>query len=794
MNEYQTLVVEGSPAGVGHADQLIILPTRNVVLFPGVISPLTLGRSASIEAAQEAMRQNRRLGLLLQQNPEIDDPSAADLYQMGIVVNILRYVTTPDGTHHLVVQGEGRFRALEFVPNSVPLVAVVEELIDAPTDDTAIEARMRHLQAKALEVAELLPQISAEAVQALRNINSPGQLADMIANLIDMPPAEKQALLELIDLRARLDKVAELVRHQLEVLKITQEIDKNARASMSERQREYMLREQLKAIRKQLGDEDTNSAEIEEIRMALDAAALPAEADEQARKELRRLEQMQESSGEYTITRTYLDWLVNLPWSRLDTETIDVAKARAILDADHFGLEKIKQRILEYLAVRKLNPNGRSPILCFVGPPGVGKTSLGQSIARAMGLEFVRISLGGVHDEAEIRGHRRTYMGALPGNIIQGMRKAGTRNPVFMLDEIDKLGAGGFHGDPASAFLEVLDPEQNGTFRDNYLALPFDLSKAIFIATANVLDAIPGPLRDRMEVIELLGYTEEEKVEIAKRYLVKRQRDNNGLQEGQVQVTDAALHSIIGDYTREAGVRNLDQKMSAVMRRVAMRVSEGEVTPIIIDAADVPKILGAKRFESEVAMRTSVPGVVTGMAWTPVGGDIMFIEATKMPGHGRLITTGKLGEVMKESAQAAVSLVKSRAASLGIDSDLFEKNDLHIHFPAGAIPKDGPSAGAAIYTALVSLFTNRCVRSDVSMTGEISLRGLVLPIGGVKEKCLAALRAGIKTVLLPKRNYSDLEDIPENARKQLQFIFMERVEDAIENALEPALYDLKSAA
>lgn len=794
MSEHQALGAPELATVDSAADQLIILPTRNVVLFPGVISPLTLGRASSIAAAQQAMRHNRRLGLLLQHNPEVDAPTSADVHHVGTIVNVLRYVTTPDGAHHLVVQGEERFRTLSFVPEAELLTAIIQPLPDENTDDAGIEARMRHLQAKAIEVAELLPQVPAEAIQALRNINAAGQLADMIANFIDMPPPEKQALLEIVDLRERLDKISELVRHQLEVLKITQEIDKNARASIDERQREYMLREQLKAIRKQLGEEDSNSAEIEEIRVALDAANLPKEANEQARKELRRLEQMQESSGEYSIVRTYLDWLVSLPWNRVDEENIDIAKAREILDADHFGLEKIKQRILEYLAVRKLNPNGRSPILCFVGPPGVGKTSLGQSIARALGLEFVRASLGGVHDEAEIRGHRRTYMGALPGNIIQGLRKSGTRNPVFMLDEIDKLGAGGFHGDPASAFLEVLDPEQNGTFRDNYLALPFDLSKVVFIATANVLDAIPGPLRDRMEVIELPGYTEEEKVEIAKRYLVKRQRENNGVTAEQVTLTDAALQSIIGDYTREAGVRNLDQKMSAVMRRVAMRVSEGEATPITIDAADVPKILGAKRFESEVAMRTSVPGVATGMAWTPVGGDIMFIEATKMPGHGRLITTGKLGEVMKESAQAAVSLVKSRAASLCIDSDVFEKNDLHIHFPAGAIPKDGPSAGAAIYTALISLLTDRCVRSDLSMTGEISLRGLVLPIGGVKEKCLAALRAGIKTILLPTRNRSDIEDIPENARQQIEFIFMDRVEDAIEHALEPKLVGLQSAA
>ena len=503
---------------------------------------------------------------------------------------------------------------------------------------------------------------------------------------------------------------------------------------------------------------------------------------------------MQDSSGEYSMVRTYLDWTASLPWSKVDEENIDIAQARQILDDEHFGLEKVKQRILEYLAVRKLNPEGRSPILCFVGPPGVGKTSMGQSIAHAMGLKFVRASLGGVHDEAEIRGHRRTYLGALPGNIIQGLRKAGTRNPVFMLDEIDKLGGGGFHGDPSSALLEVLDPEQNNSFRDNYLAQPFDLSQVVFIATANVLDSIPGPLRDRMEVIELPGYTEEEKVQIAQRYLVKRQLQANGLKPEQVVMAEAALRSVIGDYTREAGVRNLDRKIGAVLRRITMQVAEGAVTPIHIDAAEVEKILGAKRFESEVAMRTSIPGVATGLAWTPVGGDILFIETTKMHGHGKLIITGQLGDVMKESAQAALSLVKSRAQSLGIDAKTFEEHDIHLHVPAGAIPKDGPSAGVAMYTSLVSLLTGRCVRSDVAMTGEISLRGLVLPIGGVKEKCLAALRAGIHTVLLPARNRKDLEDVPENARQQLQFIFMEKVDDAIAQALEPEMTSLSIAA
>ena len=791
MTEYQAKSEQSSRLP---DDVLVILPTRNVVLFPGIIAPITLGRETTISAVQEAMRSNRRVGLMLQRNPNEDEPSAAGLYEVGTLVNVLRYVTTQEGTHHLVVQGEERFKVQHYLQDEPYLAAKVSLMPDPKSDDLELEARRRYLQSLALDVAKLLPQLPSDVTQTLQNISEAGALADLIANFMDMTPAEKQHLLEITDLNERLERVSELLRKQYEVLKITREIDSKAKASMDERQREYMLREQMKAIRKQLGEDDNNSAELEELRTALEDAKLPKEVDEHAKKELRRLEQMQDSSGEYSMVRTYLDWTASLPWSKVDEENIDIAQARQILDDEHFGLEKVKQRILEYLAVRKLNPEGRSPILCFVGPPGVGKTSMGQSIAHAMGLKFVRASLGGVHDEAEIRGHRRTYLGALPGNIIQGLRKAGTRNPVFMLDEIDKLGGGGFHGDPSSALLEVLDPEQNNSFRDNYLAQPFDLSQVVFIATANVLDSIPGPLRDRMEVIELPGYTEEEKVQIAQRYLVKRQLQANGLKPEQVVMTEAALRSVIGDYTREAGVRNLDRKIGAVLRRITMQVAEGAATPIQIDAAEVEKILGAKRFESEVAMRTSIPGVATGLAWTPVGGDILFIETTKMHGHGKLIITGQLGDVMKESAQAALSLVKSRAQSLGIDAKTFEEHDIHLHVPAGAIPKDGPSAGVAMYTSLVSLLTGRCVRSDVAMTGEISLRGLVLPIGGVKEKCLAALRAGIHTVLLPARNRKDLEDVPENARQQLQFIFMEKVDDAIAQALEPEMTSLSIAA
>jgi ATP-dependent Lon protease len=568
------------------------------------------------------------------------------------------------------------------------------------------------------------------------------------------------------------------------VLRLSKQIGEQTQESLAGRQREHILREQLRQIQKELGEGEDGQAEIAELREAIEKAGMSEEAEKQALKELKRLERMPEASAEHGMIRGYLDWLIELPWSKLSDERIDIAEARRILDEDHYGLPKVKQRILEYLAVRKLKPEGKSPILCFVGPPGVGKTSLGQSIARAMGRKFGRISLGGVHDEAEIRGHRRTYIGALPGNIIQALRKAETRNPVFMLDEMDKLGAS-FQGDPSAALLEVLDPEQNSTFRDNYLAVPFDLSRVMFIGTANVLDQIPGPLRDRMEVIELPGYTEEEKVEIAKRYLVKRQLAATGLTAEQAEITEDAIRAIIRDYTREAGVRNLEREIGAIFHRVAMRVAEGAEPHMRIEAKDLHGILGPRRFEGEVAMRTSVPGVATGLAWTPTGGDILFVEAARVPGGGRLILTGQLGDVMKESAQAALSLVKARASTLGVDPASFEKSDIHVHVPAGAIPKDGPSAGVAMFIALVSLLTGRTVRSDTAMTGEISLRGLVLPIGGVKNKVLAAVRAGITTVMLPERNKKDYEDVPEAARNAVRFVWLSTVDDAVAAALEP---------
>ncbi|MET0203568.1 MAG: endopeptidase La, partial [Casimicrobiaceae bacterium] len=587
------------------------------------------------------------------------------------------------------------------------------------------------------------------------------------------------------DAKHRLDTVLSHLVSRLEVLRLSREINDQTQERLSKSQREMLLREQLMTINQVLVEDDAAKSDIAELAAALDKAKLPDEVREHATKELKRLERMPDGAGEASMLRTYLEWLAELPWSKSTEDRIDIAAARDVLNDDHYGLDKVKRRILEYLAVRKLNPEGKSPILCFVGPPGVGKTSLGQSIAKATGRKFARVSLGGIHDESEIRGHRRTYIGALPGNIIQSLRRAGSNNCVMMLDEIDKLGRG-IQGDPSSALLEVLDPEQNATFRDNYLAVPFDLSKVMFIATANMLDTIPGPLRDRMEMIELPGYTEAEKAEIAKRYLIKRQLEANGLRPDQVEISDAAIRAIIGDYTREAGVRNLERAIGSVFRRAAMQIAEGAKTHVDIDAPDLAAILGAARFENEVAMRTSLPGVATGLAWTPVGGDVLFVEASRTPGSGKLILTGQLGDVMKESAQTALTLVKARSADLNIAPELFEKSDIHVHVPAGAIPKDGPSAGVAMFTALASLMTNRAVRSDVAMTGEVSLRGLVLPIGGVKEKVLAALRAGITTVMLPKRNQRDLEDIPEDARKQLTFVWLETVADAAATAIMPA--------
>jgi len=704
---------------------------------------------------------------------------------MGTVASILRYVTTPDGTHHIICQGLQRFKVLQAVEGFDFMVVRVEKIDELPhPENKEIEARFIRLKERAIEVLKLLPQVPQEMLNSLQAVEAPGLLTDLVAGYLDLKAPEKQALLEELDLKNRMDRVLEILLRRLEVLELSRDIDKRTKESLGHREREFLLREQLKSIQKELGEDgSTNAKEINALREQINAAQMPEEVAQQAHKELKRLERMSDGSSEYAMVRTYLEWLVELPWKTGEQDAIDMAQAKAILDNEHFGLDKVKQRILEFLAVRKLNPNGHGPILCLVGPPGVGKTSLGQSIAKAMGRKFVRVSLGGVHDEAEIRGHRRTYIGALPGTIIQALKKAGTRSCVMMLDEIDKLGTG-IHGDPAAAMLEVLDPEQNNTFRDNYLAVPYDLSQVLFIATANVLDPIPGPLRDRMEVLHLAGYTQEEKREIARRYLVNRQLEASGLQARQLTISDAAIAAIIRDYTREAGVRNLERQLGAVCRRAAVRIAGGETDAIHVEASDLVTILGAVRFENEVALRAGMPGVATGLAWTPVGGDILFIEASRTAGSGRLILTGQLGDVMKESAQAALTLVKSRANQFNIEPSDFEKTDIHIHVPAGAIPKDGPSAGVAMFIALTSLFMNQPVQSRVAMTGEISLRGLVFPVGGIKEKVLAALAAGIQQVILPSRNKKDLEEVPLEAQSQLQFFFIDDVNDAAKIAIQ----------
>ncbi|MEO7941474.1 MAG: endopeptidase La [Burkholderiaceae bacterium] len=766
---------------------MVIVPVRNLVLFPGLIVPVAIGRQRSIAGAQYAVKHERPVGIVLQTNPDAESPGPDDMAQVGTIAAILRYVSTAEGTHHLICQGQQRFRVLEYLDGHPFTVARIAPIASAPdAGDKDIEARLLRLRERAIEVLKLLPQAPQEILDAVQAIESAEALTDMVAGYLDVKPSDKQLLLEQPDLRLRIDQLLALMSHRIEVMRLSQEIDQRTRASMGEREREFLLREQMKSIQKELGEGDSgNAAEIAELRKVVDAAGMPDEAYKQAQKELKRLERMSDASGEYSMVRTYLDWMVELPWKAPEPDVIDVAQARTVLDADHFGLETVKKRILEFLAVRKLKPGGHGPILCLVGPPGVGKTSVGQSIARALGRPFVRVSLGGVHDEAEIRGHRRTYIGALPGNIIQGIKKAGTRGCVMMLDEIDKMGSG-IQGDPSSALLEVLDPAQNHNFRDNYLAVPFDLSQVIFIATANVLDPVAGPLRDRMEVLQLSGYTRDEKRAIARKYLVARQMEDTGLTEGQFEITDAALDAIVRDYTREAGVRNLERQIGAVCRRAAVRIAQGDTQRVSVDAPDLAEVLGPIKFEDEVALRTGIPGVATGLAWTPVGGDILFIEATRTAGSGRLILTGQLGDVMKESAQAALTLLKSRSSAMGFDPAVFDKTDVHVHVPAGAIPKDGPSAGVAMFVAIGSLFLDRAVRNDTAMTGEISLRGLVLPIGGLKEKVLAALAAGIRRVMLPARNRKDLDELPAATRDQLEFVYLDNVSQAMDAALGAA--------
>lgn len=762
------------------ADVLPIVPMRNLVLFPQVLAPITIGRPRSVAAVARAIGAKDPLIVVLQRDPTVDDPGLTDLHPVGTLARIVQHARGDESQWHVVCQGLERVRVMELVPGHPFMAARVQRLEAEPSERPSAQAEALSLQLRerAAELLSLLPSVPAELTQVMQATASPSQLADLAASLVDAEPEQKQVLLETLDTEARLRGVLDLVTHRLQVLRLSQEIGARTKEQFDDRQRRVLLQEQMRAIRKELGEDGEQSQDTQLLDEAITKAGMPPEAEAQARKELERLKRMGDSSGESPILRTWLEWMTELPWGQPAPLSIDLETARGVLEADHFGLPKVKRRIVEYLAVRKLNPQGRAPILCFAGPPGVGKTSLGQSIAKALGRPFVRVSLGGVHDEAEIRGHRRTYIGALPGLVVQGLKRAGTRDCVMMLDEVDKMGTS-LRGDPAAALLEVLDPEQNNTFRDHYLGLPFDLSRVVFIATSNVMDNVPAPVRDRMEVIELPGYTQEEKLQIARRYLVKRQLESAGLDQTHCEITDAALKELAASYTREAGVRQLEREIGRLMRHAAMRVAEGATAAIRMDASDLEAILGPAPFEHETALRAGMPGVATGLAWTAAGGDILFIEATRVPGSDKLILTGQLGDVMKESVQAALTLVKSQSLAMGIAASAFEHVDVHVHVPAGAIPKDGPSAGVAMFIALASLFTSRAVRPDVAMTGEISLRGLVLPVGGIKEKVLAALRAGVRTVLLPARNRKDLLDVPEEARSQLEFIWLERVDDAL---------------
>jgi ATP-dependent Lon protease len=764
-------------------DVIALVPMRNVVLFPHVLMPIAVGRVKSIATIEYALKSKTAIGIVLQKDAATDDPGMDALCKIGTIASIVRHSTSNDGTQHAICQGMERFQLEEIVEGYPFLAARIKRIKETSQITVQAEALALQLRERAVEILSLLPGAPAELAHALQATRAPSDLADITASLLDAEIGEKQMLLEMTDTEERLQKVLQILSHRIEVLRISQEIGERTKEQMEDRERKYLLHEQLKAIQKELGEEgDNNDQEIAQLSEAIIQAGMPEDVETQTRKELKRLQRMQSSSSEYSMLHTYLEWMTELPW-RLSNETpIDLQSARQILEEDHFGLARIKHRIIEFLAVQKLKPQGRAPILCFVGPPGVGKTSLGQSIARALQRPFVRVSLGGIHDEAEMRGHRRTYVGAMPGNIIQGLRKAGARNCVMMLDEIDKMSVS-IQGDPSAALLEILDPEQNFTFRDNYLGVPFDLSRVIFIATANVIDNVSSPVRDRMEIIDLPGYTQEEKLQIALRYLVQRQSEANGLNEEQCKLAPEVLTDIIANYTREAGVRQLEREIGRVMRHTALRIAEGAQQQIHIAASDLNAVLGPKKFEHELALHMDLPGVATGLAWTPVGGDILFIEATRVKGNGRLILTGQLGDVMKESAQAALTLVKARAHDLNIPPALFEDIDVHLHVPAGAIPKDGPSAGTAMFVALASLFINRPVFHDVAMTGEISLRGLILPVGGIKEKILAAQRAGLQTVLLPARNEKDLHDVPDATRAALRFIFLENVDDALQAAL-----------
>jgi len=754
--------------------ELPILPLRGTVAYPDLVMPLIVGRDRSIKLVDEANAGDKMIGIITQKNPDIEDPGIDDLYMIGTVATIMKMVKMVDGSQRIVVQGICRFKLVEFTSTEPHLRAKILPIFEEYQKDIEIDAMYLNLKNLYKKAVEMAPYLSSELSQIASQMENPGNLVDLIGSTINIGVAEKQEILEKIDLKERLKKVTILLNREVETLELSSRIQSHVKEGIDKTQREYYLREQLKAIQKELGETDDKMSEMEEIRKKILEARMPPDVQKIAEKELDRLSKMSNMSAEYTVSRTYLDWLTEIPWSQATEDNLNIQDASKILDEDHYDLTKVKKRILEYLAVRKLKADMKGPILCFAGPPGVGKTSLGKSIARALGRKFMRISLGGIRDEAEIRGHRRTYVGALPGRIIQGVKKAGSNNPVFMLDEVDKIGMD-FRGDPSSALLEVLDPEQNFSFSDHYLEVPFDLSKVMFIATANMLDPIPPALKDRMEVLELPGYTEEEKLMIAKQFLIPKERNEHGLTEDLIEFQDDALKVVIKSYTKESGVRNLEREIATICRAVARDVAEGTTEKKIITADSIHGYLGPIKFFSEVAERVKYSGVATGLAWTPTGGDILFIESTKMRGKGNLTLTGQLGDVMKESAQAALSYIRGKAADFNITEDFFEKNDLHVHVPQGAIPKDGPSAGVTMLVSLVSLLTDRHVRNDVAMTGEITLRGLVLPVGGIKEKVLAAKRAGIKSVILPKLNEKDLEEVPESIKENMEFKFIERI-------------------
>jgi ATP-dependent Lon protease len=775
----------GSDAPVEIPDVIPILPLRNSVLFPGSIIPIDVGRRKSVRLIEDAISKERPvIGILTQKDPRTEDPKDKDMYSVGCAARILKVIKLAKDNFSVILQGVSRVEVLEIESPEPFITAKVKSVPDPATSDVELDALVMNLKDIAKRVVKLMPELPKEAGALVDSVTEPGHLADLITSNLELEVSEKQEVLETFDLKSRMRAVLQFLSRQLEVLKVRERINTQVQEEMGRNQREYVLRQQLKAIKEELGELDEGGGDLEEFKEKIAEAKMPDEAEKMANKQFDRLKGMQPSSAEYTVTRTYLEWLVELPWSKSTEDKIDLKTVRRVLDEDHYDLDKVKKRIIEYMAVRKLKDDKKGPILCLSGPPGVGKTSLGRSVARAIGREFVRVSLGGVRDEAEIRGHRRTYVGSLPGRIIQGIKKAGTCNPVFVLDEIDKLGHD-FRGDPASALLEVLDPEQNHTFSDHYLEVTFDLSKVMFIATANQLDPIPWALRDRLEIIELPGYTQVEKLQIARSFLVPKQLDEHGLTTERVDITDEAIDGIIDSYTREAGVRNLSRELGSVCRGVAVKVADETASDQeVITRDSLADYLGPTKFVSEVADRTATPGVATGLAWTAVGGDILFIEATRMPGTGKMTLTGQLGEVMKESATAALSFIRSRAKVLGLqEGNFLEKTDLHVHVPAGSVPKDGPSAGITMYTALVSLLTDKTVRPDVAMTGEITLRGNVLQIGGLKEKLLAAHRAGIKRVLIPERNVKDLVDVPEQAREELEIIPIRNMDDVLPLAL-----------